>query len=443
MAFLAPKNHSARVKKEIRKIPLALATWFSIWLLISILLYIKIPSAFTKIYAEDGLSLQTALEKSFPDDFLVPYAGYLDIVWRSGGRVASFFPLQNAAQSIFLFNTFVLSWITLTLYRASSEHIQNRSSRAIFSLSLLFLPIANFESIANTTNLHFFFMAACLPIFLNSFTKKNETYKFSFFVLVSTLSTPLMLFYVPLVMFLRFVNIKSKWYSKLNPIESALLIGLFIQFLFILARAFGDRTSTGTNSLAKAGYLYLDRVVGSTFIPWWGNVSKSSISPVPSILPTTIYLAFRAFLALILLLSFALLVLKSRHRSGEVGVLITGVFLSGVLYWFVVGVLFNPEPRYAIFPSFSLILLVFYFYGHLEKTKNSKRNEGVIIVLILLTWIGSWSPSAHRTEGPNWSTEYAKAQAKCAAGINEVRIPIIPENLNWKVLIDCKKILTT
>ena len=95
MAFLAPKNHSARVKKEIRKIPLALATWFSIWLLISILLYIKIPSAFTKIYAEDGLSLQTALEKSFPDDFLVPYAGYLDIVWRSGGRVASFFPLQN------------------------------------------------------------------------------------------------------------------------------------------------------------------------------------------------------------------------------------------------------------------------------------------------------------------------------------------------------------
>ena len=141
MAFIATGMHPGGAKKQMWNILSVLSTWFSIWTLISILLYLKIPVASTKIYAEDGLSLQTALEKSFPHDFLVPYAGYLDIVWRSGGRVASFFPLQNAAQSIFLFNTFVLSWITLTLYRASSEHIQNRSSRAIFSLSLLFLSL--------------------------------------------------------------------------------------------------------------------------------------------------------------------------------------------------------------------------------------------------------------------------------------------------------------
>ena len=251
-----------------------------------------------------------------------------------------------------------------------------------------------------------------------------------------------MLFYVPLVIYLRLVNSKSKCYSKLNPTESALLIGLFVQFLFILARAFGDRTSTGTNSLAKAGYLYLDRVVGSTFVPWWGNVSKSTISPMPSILPTSIYLVLRALLTLILLLSFALYVLKYRQKSREISVLITGVFLSGVFYWFVVGVLFNPEPRYAIFPSFSLILLVFYFYGNLDKTKNSKLKERVIITLVLLTWIGSWSPSAHRTEGPNWATEFAKAQAKCSVGIDKVRIPIIPEGPGWNVLISCRKIPT-
>jgi hypothetical protein len=442
MAFIATRMHPGRAKKQMWNIFLVLSTWLSIWTLISILLYLKIPVASTKIYAEDGLSLQTALEKSFPHDFLEPYAGYLDIVWRSGGRVAAFFPLQNAAQSIFLFNTFVLSWITLTLYRASSEHIQNRSSRAIFSLSLLFLPIANFESVANTTNLHFFFMAASLPIFLRRFTQKIEAYKFALFVLVSTLSTPLMLFYVPLVIYLRLVNSRSKWYSKLNPTESALLIGLFVQFLFILARAFGDRTSTGTNSLAKAGYLYLDRVVGSTFVPWWGNVSQSTISPVPSILPTSIYLVLRALLTLILLISFALYVLKYRQKSREISVLITGVFISGVFYWFVIGVLFNPEPRYAIFPSFSLILLVFYFYGNLDKTKNSKLRERVIIVLVLLTWIGSWSPSAQRTEGPNWATEFVKAQAKCSVGNDKVRIPIIPEGSGWNVLIRCRKIPT-
>ena len=441
MALIAPKIHPAEVKKVIRRIPSAIATWFSIWVFISILLYIKIPEAFTKIYAEDGLSLQTALEKDFPDDFLLPYAGYFDIVWRSGGRVASFFPLHNAAQSIFLFNTLALTWITLTLYHASSEHIRNRSSRTIFALSLLFIPIANFESVANTTNLHFFFMAACLPIFLRNFTKQVEKDKFSFFVLVSTLSTPLMLFYLPLIMYLRFINTKSKWYSRLKPTESAFLIGLFVQFIFILTRAFVDRTSSGVKSISKAGYLYLDRVVGSTFIPWWGDVSKSTVSPVPNILPTSIYLVSRALLALSLLLFCAICFLRSGKKSQEIAALIVGVFLSGVLYWLVVGVLFNPEPRYAIFPSFSLVLLIFYFHGYLFKGKNFKLHERVIIVLILLTWIGSWSPSTHRTEGPNWATEFVKAQANCSVGVNEVRIPIIPENLDWNVVIDCERII--
>ena len=153
----------------MRKILSALGAWISIWALISILLYKKIPVAFTKIYAEDGLSLQTALEKPFPRDFLVSYAGYFDIVSRSGGRIATFFPLDSAAQIIFLFNTLLLTWITLTVYHASSEHIRNRSSRIILSLSLLFLPIANFESVANTANLHFFFIAASLPILLRDF----------------------------------------------------------------------------------------------------------------------------------------------------------------------------------------------------------------------------------------------------------------------------------
>jgi hypothetical protein len=443
MVSIASKIHPARVKIDFRKIPSAIATWFSIWVLISTILYVKIPAAFTKIYAEDGLSLQTALEKNFPDDFLLPYAGYFDIVWRSGGRVASFFPLHSAAQSIFLFNTLALTWITLTLYHASSEHIQNRSSRAIFALSLLFIPIANFESVANTTNLHFFFMAACLPIFLHNFTKQVEEYKFSFFVLVSALSTPLMLFYLPLIIYLRFINTKSKWHSRLKPTESAFLIGLFVQFTFILTRAFGDRTSSGANSVSKTGYLYLDRVVGSTFIPWWGDVSKNTVSPVPNILPTSVYLASRALLALGLLLFCAVCFLRSGKRSQEVTALMVGIFLSGVLYWLVVGVLFNPEPRYAIFPSFSLILLIFYFHGNLYKSNNLKLHGLLIIVLILLTWIGSWSPSAHRTEGPDWAAEFAKAQANCSVGIEKVRIPIIPENLDWNVVIDCKKLLKT
>ena len=88
----------------LKKISLAIIVWISIWVFISGLLVVRIPAAFSKVYAEDGLALQVALEKSFPYDFLLPYAGYFDVVWRSGGRVAAMLPLEYASQTFFFFN---------------------------------------------------------------------------------------------------------------------------------------------------------------------------------------------------------------------------------------------------------------------------------------------------------------------------------------------------
>jgi len=418
----------------------ALATWICTWILVSVLLYIKIPTAFTKVYAEDGLALQTALKNSFPDDFLTPYAGYLDIVWRSAGRVAAFFPLQNASQTLFFFNTFMLTWIAIIVYRASYEFVHNRLSRFFFSLSLILLPIASFESIANTTNLHFFFMSACLPIFLIKNFQRYESYLFSFFVLVATLSTPLMIFYFPLIVFLRWSSKSSKWFGRLKLVEYAWLIGILLQVIFVLTRAFGDRTSTGIHSIGKTGFLYLDRVVGSTILPGWGNISDSTPSIAPNLFSARVYLALRALLALAILILFILYTLKSNKRNVEIRVLAIGVLLTGVTYWFTVGVLFNPEPRYAIFPSFGLLLILFYSQSNNSKLGLFRVNQRAIIILVSITWVGSWSPSALRVTGPSWADEFGKAQAKCIQGVSEVRIPIIPTNLDWYVDIDCKKI---
>ena len=71
-----------------------------VWGVISVLLFLKIPSAFTKIYAEDGaVALQVALTKSFPGDILTPVAGYSDLILRFSGRFVSLFPLSMAASA--------------------------------------------------------------------------------------------------------------------------------------------------------------------------------------------------------------------------------------------------------------------------------------------------------------------------------------------------------
>lgn len=416
-------------------------TLFCTWIFISGLLYLKIPTAFTKIYAEDGvISLQDALSKPFPHDYLAPYAGYFDVIGRSAGRVVSYFPLQNAAHAFFLFNTLMLTWIALTVFRASSEIIPNKISRSVLALSLILLPIASFESIANTTNLHFFFMSACLPIFLRRSSSRYETYLFSFFVLIATLSTPLMVFYFPLIAYLRWSSKDSRRFANPKLTESAWLLGMLLQVVFILTRAFGDRTSTGVHSIAKTGFLYLDRVVGSTFLPWWGNVSDSTPSIAPSLFSARIYLALRAMLALVLLLFFVLYIFKSTRRNTQTRILAAAVLLTGFFYWFVIGVLFNPEPRYAIFPSFGLLLVLFHIQGNRSEIGKFRIHQRAVILLIFLTWMGSWSPSPLRVGGPTWAAEYKKAQATCHTGANEVQILIIPTNLEWQVVIDCKKI---
>jgi len=443
MNFNSVKINSFTGKSLIGRTFSTLTTWLCTWVFISVLLYIKIPSASTKIYAEDGLALQTALEKSFPNDFLLPYAGYLDIVWRSGGRIAALFPLQDAAQTIFLFNTFMLTWIAITIYRASSEIIHHRISRLVLSLSLILLPIAGFESIANSTNLHFFFMSACLPIFLRKNLKGSDSYQFPLFILVATLSTPLMIFYFPLIVFLRRSQGSPRWHRKPNLVESAWFMGILIQVIFISTRAFGDRTSSGVNSIAKSGFLYLDRVVGSTFFPGWGDVSKTTQSIAPDLFSTQIYLVLRAALALIILFLFVLYLFNASRKNNELRLLATGVLLTGLFYWFVVGVFFNPEPRYAIFPSFGMLLVLLLIQGTNSGPKMLKLHQRVLIILIFLTWVGSWSPSTLRVSGPTWSDEFKQAQAKCLTGVAEVRIPIIPTNLDWYVDISCEKLLST
>lgn len=425
------------------KIFVAFARLVAAWVLVSGVLYLKIPTALTKIYAEDGsISLQDALAKTFPNDFLSPYAGYFDIIARSAGRVVVSFPLQNAAQIFFFFNTLMLTWIAITIYRASSEVIPSGFNRAIFSLSLILLPIASFESLANTANLHFFFMSACLPIFLRKNTSGFENYFFSFFVLMATLSTPLMVFYFPLIVFLRWNSKISSLLTKPNHFELAWLFGILIQVFFIISEAFGDRTSTGVQSVAKTGFLYLDRVVGSTFFPWWGNISDSTPSIAPDLFSARIYLALRAISAMILFFLFIIYIIKSSKKDSEIRNLSAGVMLTVLFYWFVVGVLFSPEPRYAIFPSFALLVVLFYVQGESLKKERLNLHQRTVIVLIMLTWLGSWSPSELRVNGPTWATEYEKARVDCFAGASDVRIPIIPTNLKWFVVIDCEKVLS-
>ncbi len=410
------------------------------WFIISGVYFLKSPNFIQKIYAEDGMIyLQDALNTSFPKDLVIPYAGYSDIVARIGGRIAALLPLRGASQSLFYFTTLIVALVALIIIFASRSLIKNIYVRVLLAFSLVLLPISNFESIANMTNLHFFLMSACLVIFIGGNYSKTESRFYFVFIIISCLATPLMAFLLPLIVGLK-ENLRNRlFFKELRILDLAWILGMLFQFLFILTTALGERKPEGVNSLERTIYLFLDRVVGSTYFPFWGYVS-SNTSQAKGILGLN-PLLYRGGAALLLLLVMTITFWRvlshsaSPHKK-EVSAIVFTIFV----YWLTLGIFFSPEPRYSIFPSFAIVVVTFLVLIGIGKATLRNRLFFLTAILLLATWIGSWSPSELRIQGPTWREDISNGRTLCLKNRDFVSVRILPLNANWSVTLPCSRL---
>jgi hypothetical protein len=223
---------------------------------------------------------------------------------------------------------------------------------------------------------------------------------------------------------------------------------MVIQLLFtVVYLSQGVRTLGQDHSVVKTLYLFLDRVIGSTFIPGWGRVSSSDFSEGS----LTSKLLIRAVAASIILVLWLLIYFKLIKKERLVldktvftnrNVSLFQVLVSSLTYWFTAGVAFNPEPRYAIFPSLCLLIAAISIVDRILDMQRSpgarKFSLSIFFILISSTWILSWTPSSHRINGPEWRDEIEKAVIRCSnSDINNVKLQILPEKGDWFVEVPC------
>lgn len=426
----------------IKRVPVrtlrSLASFIGVWIAIAATFAIKVPSSYKKIYAEDGLSLQQSLRNPFPQELFEPVAGYIDVLLRGSGAIVSLFPLDFAPRIFFLINTFIMASLWLSVFISSRSLISSGRWRGLLATGLILLPIGNFESIANSANLHFYFMSACVLVLLSNPRDRFETIFLSSVVFLAASSLPLMLLTFPLILV---KNLSREKISR-SPRDLAILLswilGNIFQIVFILTVSLGQRKTSGVNSPTEVLYLFLDRVLGSTIIPFWGTVSASTQTPIPRILATSGYLILRAVVALSILLFFTLFTIRHSRFTSDQRLILMTIIGTGLLHWLVVGTVFNPEPRYAVFSSFSMLVALIYVIQNLSG--EYALFKYIAITILLFTWIGSWHTSTLRTDGPTWDTEFRKAQLDCARGAKYVAITTPPINQNWQVKVNCRYI---
>lgn len=166
--------------------------------------------ALDSLWAEDGpIFLQGAIQHGFWTDLTTTYGGYLVVIQRLIGLFGHLFPLRDAAAAISLLSVFVVALGGLVTWFASAAHIRSPYLRGTLVALAILAPTASLESIASGTYVTWFML---LPVFWLLIWRPRSSggaVLGGLFILLTSLSTPGMWFFVPLAA-LRAIAIRDR-----------------------------------------------------------------------------------------------------------------------------------------------------------------------------------------------------------------------------------------
>jgi hypothetical protein len=428
------------------------------YLLISFAYFVKVPIAYLNFYAEDGMIFfQEANDMPFPLDLLKPTGGYLILVSKIIGRLLTLFPIEILPFVNFIFVCISIAFICAVTWSNLSNLIFNNYLKLICCCSIIFLPIINFELMASSCSLHFLLIFPTVLILIN-LRNKESIKNIDVFILVMTfLSDPLSIMCIAILVKPENLRNYKFIYHKNKKIYIVIFISAAIQCLYVIySYITGVRGILNSSSFVKTVYLYLDRVVGSSLIPNWGFVNSNDVAS--GVFNEKIIMRGSIALIIIFGLFFFTLQLYRKIRNDKMAIYqpmesIIILFIISTSYWLFAGYLFNPEPRYAIFPSICLITIILMLFDFFIKEKFSKKilgfsfqKCGVLFIsgLLISTWMFSIKPSSLRTEGPTWESELISARNLCKNQDQKfAKLRILPITANWFVTLECVKLISS
>ena len=418
-----------------------------VWMAVSIFYAIRIPMGYKTFWAEDGaLFYQEALQRSFLETLKTPSAGYLCLIGRISGKITSYFPVQNVTIVNFMLACFITALCIVTVYKHSRVFLSKTLLSVLVTIGLVFNPIATFDSLANSANLHFTLPFVLLVILIASQKNSRISLLSVGLIILACLSDPLCIFCFPALLDFKRTGSRVRASINRSVYSTTYLASMLVQFVFTaFYLSQGGRSIGQEHSFIKTSYLFLDRVVGSTFIPGWGRVTSMDLAGGS----LTTKLMFRGALAAFILIFWVVLYLrlfnnKSVNEAKLISrdIVLLQLFVCSVTYWYTAGIIFNPEPRYGIFPALCLLMMgAVIIDRYLMASNNLKSGKfvmGMFCLTICATWVFSWAPSSYRITGPEWKEEFAKATKLCAnSNDKSEKLQILPEVANWYVEIPC------
>ena len=412
----------------------------------AVLLWARAPFAVRNFWGEDGkIFYQDALTIGFFDSLGTNVDGYYHMGSRVVGSVVALAPVSAAALVNYLIVVLVVAWISSTIYLSSETTLKSPLSRVSLAMSVTLLPIVGFESIANSANLGYLLLCASSVVLLGRqqtiWRRTNDVV----FVVVTGFATPLLICAAPLVGIRVWRDRRA--HRRYPPaVAFGWMFGVVGQLSLVALFTFGSRGLGEGRSFQRTFFLFLDRVLGYNFIPFWPSITGESYSG--SVSATLIGRALVCLLVAFLITFLLFRAARTGLRSGETNrvAAMTLIMINGGAFWLFVGTLFSTQPRYAVFPAFCItwsVLIAAELVGTTGAGNDSRTRRQAsagIVFLLLVAFATHWTPSELRRTGPTWSDGLRTAEEVCATTSSSTApVQILPVYHNWKVELPCER----
>jgi hypothetical protein len=391
------------------------------------------------LWAEDGRVFLTGAVQDFSGTFFEQNGGYVHLVPRAIAGVVALLPIEDAAAGMAVASAAVIAFIATFVYAASSEVLESRTMRLGLAATVLLIPVPGHELLANTTNLHFYFLFACFWALLWQSETAVDFGARSIVVVATTLSDPISALFLPLAV----VAPAARRSPRAFVVSALFFAGLVAQFAIIAGgarpeRNWGFRLGALPDVFGfrvAGGLLVGDRFLGDA----WASFGR--------------LFAYGAFLVVASVI--VILLLRSDRRTTAfalISLAYAGLFFCVQLAGRGTGGI-DPEvhgsrldaARYVLLPLLLLMatILALVDRGHARRPASRMwawgRRAALFWVVVLLAV--NYSVTNDRSRGPRWDRALAAAERACSTNHNRsVSVLVAPSPPRvWFARVPCSE----
>jgi hypothetical protein len=391
-------------------------------------LALRAPFAIGRLWAEDGtVFLQEAKNRGVLPPFGRAYAGYFLFVPRVIGTLAAAAPIRYAALTTWLGVAVVVGWCAATIFAESDEWLGSATTRGLLALSVVLLPALGLEAIGAAADLQYTLLFASLVALTGASAEQWRSRNRVAIVAMTALTTPLSLALAPIAV----LRVLRRRTFRPDATAVAWVVATAVQLGMILIVRPSRVKSKGDTSILTH---FNHRVLYANLLPKSAN--GTVIAPV----------------AIIVVASLVVLaaVLAWRRARRAKAVLVLLVPLVGFAVWTFAGLRYGSPARYQVFPALCVVWSVLVAWELLVYTLRPRlriqgRLAGIVVVLLLLSWVSYWRPTTYRRSGPTWSTALSAAERDCRdRQLPKVSVPISPipsASKVWAVQVRCRDLV--